>query len=898
MPIKRMASWIRNRRSPALPLAVPPAKNDPGQREDPAIWPGGGIDIVSSLRIIGWVYPGHRIAREEAWLHVNGALRLPLGEIVSRPDVMETGHAPYPDTGFALYYADLDPDLFGELDDQFANGKADISLMVGDQVLARRTVEVGREFASSLGATHDGCLDGWVTAPAPPEPVSAEIFVDGYFIERLRLVDADPERAAREGAGWGCRVRTRLACSVTGNTLARVKLGLSGRVGQVPAQIETDVPRRASCDAQLAAALSAAEAGHPPVALILLPDPDREGLTTRLSTIERHTTQPVKLLLLETSAANAIPAATLRRFKGAAMRAARPDEPLGALLNRAAKVAGAGDIVILGPGMMPGPRWLENLQLAAYTSPDCGMASPLTGRFTLPDGWSDADLARQGLQGAGAIWPTLEPRDTACLYLRRDCLADVGGFRGAAPFAQFARSAGLKGWHHVLDDRTVMAGPDFEGMRAPGERLARARLLHALKRRSDAPKPRILFVISLTEGGTASTNTDLMSALADRYECLVLECDARQVTLKRIAAHHVEIIETHRLSRPVEPVSHRSAEYDRVVAEWMAVHAVELVHIRHLAWHGLGLINMARRLAIPVIHSFHDYYTACPTVKLLDGDERYCAGKCTAQTERDCVPDLWVGVTTPPLKNSWVHDWRAGFDLALSSCDAFVTTSHAAKAILTGLMPGLAPERFHVIAHGRDLEPATPRRMTAPASGEALRVLLAGHITTAKGAALIQAIKALDSENLIEFHILGTCDYPLEPSDAIIHGAYAREDFGALATAINPHIGASLSIWPETYLHTLSEMWSAGLAVLALDLGAMSERIGKEGPGWLVKPDPEGLAERLFKRLTAIRTAGEWNTLAEMAYPSQAGSVQGLSGMADRYSALYADVLRARRTLR
>lgn len=889
MSIKRVTNWLQDK-------AVTPhgSSRDGGS----GIGPGGGIDIVSSLRIVGWVYPGDNVPREQVWLCVNDTLRLPLGHTVARPDVMEAGHATHADTGFTLYYSDLDPDLFGELDDLFAEGKAEVSLMVGEKRLVQRRFEIGREFGASLSTPGDGLIDGWVTAPAPPEPVSAEIYADGYFIERLRLVDADPDRAAREGAGWGCSIRTRLACSASGNPVTHVKMGLCGRIGQSPALIELDIPRRAECGAKLTSALSAAEAGHAPLTVILLPDPDRKGLSARLEAIARHTTQPIKLMLLETGVGDSTPIPALLQFKLTIVRASKPDEPLGDLLNRAAKLAGTGDLVILGPAMMPGPRWLENLQLAAHTSPDSGLASPLIGAFALPEGWSQADLARHGLQSTGAILPVLPPRVTSCLYIRRACLDDVGGFKGADPLGQLGRAAGLNGWQHVLDDRTVMAGPDFAGTRAPGERLARARLLNALKRRTDPPKPRILFVISLTEGGTASTNADLMAGLADRYECMVLECDGRQMTLKRMAAHHIEIMETCRLSEPVGPVSHRSAEYDRVAAEWMAVHAVELVHIRHLAWHGLGLINMARRLAIPVIHSFHDYYTACPTVKLLDGDERYCAGKCTAPTERDCVPDLWVGVTTPPLKDAWVHDWRAGFDLALLSCDAFVTTSHAAKAILTGLMPGLAADRFHVIAHGRDLEPAAPRRMTAPASGEALRVLLAGHITTAKGAALIRAIKALDSENLIEFHILGTCDYPLEPGDAIVHGAYAREDFGALAAGIDPHIGASLSIWPETYLHTLTEMWSVGLAVLALDLGAMGERIGKEGPGWLIKPDPEGLPERLFRRLISIRAQGDWNSLAGKAYRQTKNDEASLDGMADRYAALYRDILKARRTLR
>ena len=127
--------------------------------------------------------------------------------------------------------------------------------------------------------------------------------------------------------------------------------------------------------------------------------------------------------------------------------------------------------------------------------------------------------------------------------------------------------------------------------------------------------------------------------------------------------------------------------------------------------------------------------------------------------------------------------------------------------------------------------------------------------------ALIHEIKALDQAGASwEFHILGTCDFPAGTGDAVIHGAYEREDFQTHVRRINPHIGAALSIWPETYLHTLSEMWAAGLPVLALRLGAMAERVGRrKGRGWLADPEPDGgLGARLHAQFTEIAREQAW----------------------------------------
>jgi len=47
------------------------------------------------------------------------------------------------------------------------------------------------------------------------------------------------------------------------------------------------------------------------------------------------------------------------------------------------------------------------------------------------------------------------------------------------------------------------------------------------------------------------------------------------------------------------------------------------------------------------------------------------------------------------------------------------------------------------------------------------------------------------------------------------------------------------SVVPETWCHTLTEAWSAGLQVAAFDLGAQAERIRAGGRGFLL---PLGLS--------------------------------------------------------
>ena len=157
----------------------------------------------------------------------------------------------------------------------------------------------------------------------------------------------------------------------------------------------------------------------------------------------------------------------------------------------------------------------------------------------------------------------------------------------------------------------------------------------------------------------------------------------------------------HDLRTPTRAFPHRSEEYDAVLRTWLVRYAFESVHIRHIAWHSLGLVDEARLLGLPVMFSFHDYYTVCPTVKLLDDKMAYCAGRCTPGAGR-CQMELWDTDEYPGLKHKAVHDWRKQFFDALTKCSAFVTTSAAAKANIIDAFPALRDRRFEIIPHGRD----------------------------------------------------------------------------------------------------------------------------------------------------------------------------------------------------
>lgn len=804
---------------------------------------------------------------------------------------------------------------------------------------------------SSVSLVAPTVIAGWaLDTRQPGQPVELEVAIDGVL---FRALQADLERSdlrtiAPGVVGGGFEVVLPQGEGAVSVSVRHKGLHLRGS----PIEVDLATLSASSPIVQLSKAPGCGPQMDP-VAVILPVYDAPDDVTACLDALVRHTTSPARLIVIDDASPDPRIGAILARLEGiAGVEVVRNAVNLGytRTVNRGIELAGRCDVVLLNSDTRVGPRWLEGMLAAARSGHDIASVTAVSdnaGAFTVPDletplpkGLALEDYQRRVTQAAGAFWPAVPTGNGFCMYMSRRAIDDVGAFdpvlfpRGYGEENDWSIRASRRGWRHLVDDRTLVAHkraasfgasrselmenarrvldevhPDYNALVAAfhtsaGLNAARYRVRRLIQNPDGdgAPRParpRVLFVISTGSGGTPYTNRDLMAALADRYEPWLLTSNARELALFRVAAGPDGLdvrVACAALPEPMTLVEHRSRDYDRIVARWLVQHAIELVHVRHLAWHSMDLPAVAQGLGIPVVLSFHDFYSVCPTIKLLDETMTYCGGRCTA-TAGDCRPELWRPAVMPPLKGRWVVEWRRRFAEMFACCDAFVTTDESARATLLDAFPSLAGRRFEVIAHGRDFarfEP--PARHTSPL--QRLTILVPGNISPAKGRDVIEALALRDTEGRLAFYVAGDVHPPLMGERIVCHGPYRRDELGSIAAASGAQIGAVFSIWSETYCHTLTEMWAAGLPVAGFDFGAVGERIRRSGAGWIL---PHADIDALYRRLVAVADdPAARSSAAERvaAWQQDEGRHRTCASMAEQYARLYAQLTAARLAFR
>jgi GT2 family glycosyltransferase/glycosyltransferase involved in cell wall biosynthesis len=569
-----------------------------------------------------------------------------------------------------------------------------------------------------------------------------------------------------------------------------------------------------------------------------------------------------------------------------------------ATANVGMRACAGRDVVLLNSDTIVAPFWLDRLREIAYGAPDIGTVSPLTNNGTIvsyprrdssnamPDPTATARLAGQADRANRGVAIDIPVTVGFCMYLRRDCLNAVGGFREDV-FAQgygeendYCLRARHLGWRHVAAPGVFVAhrgaqsfGPAGEALRTrnqdvlnrlhPGypELIAahvRSDPLAEARRRLDqarwgadrSTRRASTLLISHTHGGGVEHR--LTAICAAHREAGVKPIVLRPMSFPAGASPEGLAWEDPSPAAPSSAVTSPDDVRGVVVSDgvddgfpnlrfalpselaelaaFLRGTGLREVALHHLLGHHPAIFELIAMLDLPYDVHVHDYALICPRVALVGRERRYC-GEPAVTTCEACIADLG-SISGEAISVAALRE-RSG--RLLANARHVVAPSEDTAVRLRRHFPTI---RVRTIPYGDDKELVAAVRAARPGQGSA-RVCVIGALGVEKGYEILLACARDAAERglPLEFVVVGhTIDDArlLDTGRVFVTGEFQPAEIVALIQAQDAAVAWLPSVWPETWCFTLSEAWRAGLRVVAFDLGAQAERIRRSGGGVLL----------------------------------------------------------------
>lgn len=565
-----------------------------------------------------------------------------------------------------------------------------------------------------------------------------------------------------------------------------------------------------------------------------------------------------------------------------------------ASVNHCMRLHPGRDVVLLNADTLVSGDWLDRLRSTAYSAGNIGTVTPFSNNATIcsfpefcrenpfPDETSAQELDTLFAEINAGCRVDLPTAVGFCMYIKRAALEETGLFDegrwglGYGEENDFCLRGANLGWRHVAACDVFVAhrgGVSFGADKEPHlarnlgklnsmypdyqatierftvqDPLAYYRNRIQLRLLLGQVRVPLLFIIHALGGGTQVAADHLAERLTDEGKS-VLE-------LSSITPRHW-CLRCHGLPY--------SLHY-RFPADWeILVEDLRSLGILHIHYHQTmhfpkQIWELPQKLGIRYDFTLHDYLPICPRINMIDESGSYCGE--VQFSPQSCTRCVRLNGMDHDLDDKYkefggdVGHWRAIYHRLLEGARrVFVPSKDAEIRIRKHFdLPNLHccphPELRRTVAVG-----LPPSRNFV--------VAVIGAIGLSKGyETLLECVCSAEKGGLpIHFSVIGyTQDDAklLRYRNVSITGAYQAGEIPELITRSGASVALFLSPWPETYCYTLSEAWSAGLFPVALDIGAIGERIRGTGYGELMPLDSS--AKHINRVLMRVLERQEYGT--------------------------------------
>lgn len=579
-------------------------------------------------------------------------------------------------------------------------------------------------------------------------------------------------------------------------------------------------------------------------------------------------TECARVIVVDDATEDAVLAASLDGLAAAGrITLLRNGENLGFVrsVNRVLAMGSSHDIVLLNSDTLVFGDWLQRLAAAAYDSSRVGTVTPFSNDGSIasyprefgssidPD--AAAALHELAARTHAGIYIEVPVGVGFCMYLRNDCLRDVGQLDanvfglGYGEEVDFCLRARQRGWSHRIaaDVFVYHAGARSFGARRAAlldrsRRLLNLRFpgytryitefltqdpLRSLRRRLDECRlssfdGRFVLLVTLAlEGGVERFVAERGRQIrAQGLFPLVLK--ARKRGDPRVCELSTDAIDAPNLHYEIQTDLPELASMLRSVR----IVGIEIQHFLDL---DARVIDTVRALGVHYDVVIHDYSWICPRVTLINGTGRYCSEPVVSVC-RSCVRKngsrLGESISVPALRArsaTWLKEARR---VSAPSADTAARLNRYFPALHIDVRPHSSPV-------------TAPPQTAMPQRANRVRVGLIGAIGGHKGyRVLLDCARDAAARRLpLEFVVIGYTenDKPLLKTGKVsITGRYSEIEAPHLLGRERPDIFFLPSVWPETWCYTLDYALAAGVRVVSFDLGAIAERLRTAGVGTLL----------------------------------------------------------------
>ncbi|UOM34653.1 glycosyltransferase [Acuticoccus sp. I52.16.1] len=554
------------------------------------------------------------------------------------------------------------------------------------------------------------------------------------------------------------------------------------------------------------------------------------------------------------------------------------------------------DVVLLNADTFVHHGWLDRLMRPLRDDPHVATVTPLSNNATIAsypltvvDNFYElevdsATLDRLAFEANGHTIVDVPTGVGFCMAIRRTALDRLGLFDaetfglGYGEECDFCMRAIKDGWRNVFatgiyvrhfgsasfgpsqasrsskaQELLAQKHPDYAGRVArhvSADPLLPSRILFDIARLREFLGPISIVFFTHTRGGGIETylRNTLMALIAAGMK----DVADRAVVVQTQVQGFVKISAFNERPLPYLPnleelnIERHNSLLDRI----LEVLDPQLIHMNTFA--GLSaesigqLMAALKRCEKPYWHVWHDHQPVCPRLTFLDAEDRYCgetdASRCVSCLASTSTSFEWVRI----------EDWRASFRDYLAGAEVVSAPSEAA-ALRARRLADVSKVKVHPHPEP-DLDDVRP--LARPNRGDGLlRICVLGAIGPHKGAYLLHAmIRDIEHRKLpIHIDVVGyTALKEIQTGPNVtVHGRYAGEaDAIRRIRELQPDVALISSIWPETYVFTLSVPMALHLPTAALDLGAQGERVAQYSRGIVLdahlREDPLALNDALL----------------------------------------------------